>query len=230
MVVDMSDQQWGQGRHADAQTEASRTDSHSTRELAHAGAPSSHEPADGPRSDARQYSPYGSPAYGGPAPGSAYGSWNASPDGPNGGPPPAGYPATGPERPRRQRTMTGILAAAVIAGLVGGGAGFGGAYALLSSSNTPALTSSPSSGVAAAEPGTVAGAAAIAMPSTVDLRVTTAQGTAEGSGVILTADGAVLTNNHVVAGSNGEITVTLSDGTEHTGHGRRAHRPATTSP
>ena len=41
------------------------------------------------------------------------------------------------------------------------------------------------------------------------------QGSAEGSGVVLSADGAVLTNNHVVAGSTGEITVTLADGTEH---------------
>ena len=41
----------------------------------------------------------------------------------------------------------------------------------------------------------------------------TAQGTAEGSGVILTADGDVLTNNHVVAGAQGgQISVTLADG------------------
>jgi putative serine protease PepD len=53
------------------------------------------------------------------------------------------------------------------------------------------------------------------MPSTVDIRVATSQGAAEGSGVVLTADGAVLTNNHVVAGSGGTITVTLADGSEH---------------
>jgi putative serine protease PepD len=112
--------------------------------------------------------------------------------------------------------MSGIVVAALIAGLVGGGAGFGGAYALLGDgSPTTTLTSSPSTPAAAAEPGTVAGAAAIATPSTVDIRVSTAQGTAEGSGVVLTADGAVLTNNHVVAGGTGEITVTLADGSEH---------------
>jgi putative serine protease PepD len=68
----------------------------------------------------------------------------------------------------------------------------------------------------AATPGTVAAAAQTAMPSTVDIRVTLDQGTAEGSGVILTADGDVLTNNHVVAGSTGPIEVTLADGSQHT--------------
>ena len=53
------------------------------------------------------------------------------------------------------------------------------------------------------------------MPSTVDIQVKLAQGSGEGSGVILTADGDVLTNNHVVAGSTGTITVTLADGSEH---------------
>jgi putative serine protease PepD len=113
--------------------------------------------------------------------------------------------------------MAGVVTAALLAGLVGGGAGFGGAYALLdggSRTAAPALGSVPASTSAPASNGTVAGAAAAATPSTVDIRVSTGQGTAEGSGVVLTADGAVLTNNHVVAGSRA-ITVTLADGSEH---------------
>lgn len=118
---------------------------------------------------------------------------------------------------KRSTPMVGIVAAALIAGLVGGGAGFGGAYALLDhGSSGTTLSSSPASATtAAATNGTVTAAAAKAMPSTVDIRVTLAQGTAEGSGVILTADGNVLTNNHVVAGSTGSITVTLADGSQH---------------
>lgn len=118
---------------------------------------------------------------------------------------------------RRGRTMTGIVAAALVAGLVGAGAGFGGAYALLGDGNpTTQLTSVPSvTNAASTVPGSVADAAAKATPSTVDIRVTTGQGTAEGSGVVLTADGDVLTNNHVVAGSGNDITVTLVDGSEH---------------
>jgi putative serine protease PepD len=124
------------------------------------------------------------------------------------------------ERRRGGRGLAGVVTAALIAGLVGGGAGFGGAYALLEhdrpASTAPALGSVPApSGAMPATNGTVAGAAAAASPSTVDIRVVTSQGVAEGSGVILTADGALLTNNHVVEGSSGQISVTLADGTQH---------------
>jgi putative serine protease PepD len=173
--------------------------------------------------------PYGAPAYG-PYAGAQQGP--AAPDtgspggasGP-GGPtdPPGGHTALlEGDRPRKApRPMVGIVAAALIAGIIGGGAGFGGAYALLDngpSSSATTLTGTPSSGTNAtpAANGTVAAAASKAMPSTADIRVTTSQGTAEGSGVVLTSDGDVLTNNHVVAGSTGPIGVTLADGTTHT--------------
>jgi putative serine protease PepD len=117
--------------------------------------------------------------------------------------------------------MSAVVTAALLAGLIGGGTGFAGAYALLdgdrAAATAPALGSVPSTGGAApAADGTVAAAAAIASPSTVDIRVPVGQGAAEGSGIILTADGAVLTNNHVVADAAGPITVTLGDGAEHT--------------
>jgi putative serine protease PepD len=50
-------------------------------------------------------------------------------------------------------------------------------------------------------------------PSVVAITVTTSQGDAEGSGMILTSDGDVLTNDHVVEGAqDGRVLVTLSDG------------------
>ena len=169
----------------------------------------------------------GTAAYGPPPPqghgrvyGASYGNWGApagpvTDDGPAGLQPTATLPV---ERPRRRRGMTGVVTAALLAGLVGGGAGFGGAYVLLERggpvASAPALGSVPAA-TAPASNGTVAGAAAAAAPSTVDIRVATTSGAAEGSGVILTADGAVLTNNHVVEGASGAITVTLSDGTQH---------------
>jgi putative serine protease PepD len=136
-------------------------------------------------------------------------------------PPPPGHfsgppTATLPSQPRKQRTMTGIVTAALVAGLVGGAAGFGGAYAVLGDSGSaPTLTSSPQSADAInAAPGSVVAAAQTVLPSTVDIRAVVPQGVSEGSGVILTAEGDVLTNNHVVGGSR-EITVTLADGSEH---------------
>ena len=162
-----------------------------------------------------------SPGAGQPGYGAYQGPWGATAtaERPTGPYPTTTFPPLPAERPKRSRGMGAVVAAALIAGLVGGGAGFGGAYALLDDqARTPALGSvAATTGTAApASNGTVAGAAAAAAPSTVDIRVVTAQGVAEGSGVILTADGAVLTNNHVVSGAGGTITVTLADGSEHT--------------
>jgi putative serine protease PepD len=182
-----------------------------------AGFPGAGHPGPG-HPGAGSYGSYGSPAYGGYGAAPGWGG-TATAERPADPYPTVTLPT---EKPRRSRGMTGVVAAALIAGLVGGGAGFGGAYALLDdpariSASTPALGSVPATGgTAPASNGTVAGAAAAAMPSTVDIRVVTSQGVAEGSGVILTADGAVLTNNHVVASSGGTITVTLADGSEHT--------------
>lgn len=164
--------------------------------------------------------PYGSPAYGPYAQQGPTGPQAASAGGPNDPPPGGNTSFVHDDRPRKpSRPWVGIVAAALIAGLVGGGAGFGGAYALLDgggSSSGVTLSGQPASNASNVQTnGTVQAAAAKASPSTVDIRVTTGQGTAEGSGVILTSDGDVLTNNHVVSGSTGQIQVTLNDGSQH---------------
>lgn len=157
-------------------------------------------------------------------PTSAYGAPQAAPGGDDDPPHFGGRGGAAPHEeqpPPGQRGLMGkVVAAALIAGLVGGGAGFGGAYALLGSGTggtaSPTLSSSPASSSSDTPAlGSIAAAAAKATPSTVDIRVQLAQGVAEGSGVILTADGDVLTNNHVVSGSTGQIRVTLSDGSTH---------------
>jgi putative serine protease PepD len=141
--------------------------------------------------------------------------WRSDPMGPT-TPPPQGWGPTPEQPPRPRRTLRGIVAAAVIGGLVGGAGGFGGAYALVNAEDNGAnaLRLAPASPVATATGGSVAAAAATVLPSTVDIRVTLAGGAAEGSGVVLTADGDVLTNNHVVDGAR-TITVTLADGSQH---------------
>ncbi|OZM83371.1 S1C family serine protease [Pseudonocardia sp. MH-G8] len=211
----MSEEHREQGRDASASTGDSRTDHFAVPSYAGAPAP---DAAHGPEQPAAAGPPTGS--FGPPPQGPPL---QGPPQGPSDGyfPPPPGHfggppTATMPPQPRRQRTMTGIVTAALIAGLVGGGAGFGGAYALLGGDGSGStLTSSPQAPDSVnAAPGSVTAAAQTVLPSTVDIRATTAQGAAEGSGMILTPEGDILTNNHVVAGG-GEITVTLADGTEH---------------
>jgi putative serine protease PepD len=119
----------------------------------------------------------------------------------------------------RPRPGHGLVMAALVAGMIGGG-GAAGSLALLSGgfSGNPGVALTQAAGSApagAVTPGSVASAAATAMPSTVDVQVDLGNGSGEGSGVVLTADGNVLTNNHVVAGAQGTITVTLADGSEH---------------
>jgi len=67
---------------------------------------------------------------------------------------------------------------------------------------------------APAADGSVESVAQKVLPSVVKIDVTTAQGGASGSGIILTADGTILTNNHVVEGAEaGSLTVSFDDGT-----------------
>jgi putative serine protease PepD len=59
--------------------------------------------------------------------------------------------------------------------------------------------------------GTVASVAEAVSPSVVEISAAAPTGTATGSGVILSADGEILTNNHVVSGASA-VEVTFQDG------------------
>ncbi len=129
-----------------------------------------------------------------------------------------------PQRGRRG-FAAGLVAASL---LVGGGAGIGGAavYSALdgdggsnasdasSHSSTPVSTSQDSP----AADGSVELVAATVLPSVVKLAVTGPKGEGSGSGIILTSDGQILTNDHVasLAGEDGEITVSFADGSKAT--------------
>jgi putative serine protease PepD len=196
----MSEEHSGNGRDASATTDSSRTDQYPP--LSNAGAviqPVRSIPLSGPQ--AVSFPPSG--------PVAAPGRFDS--------PPMAAFAPPVAPPPRGRQSMGGVVAAALIAGVLGGGAGlFAGAYVLLGDGESGrTLSAAPQSSDAVdAAPGTVSAAAQAVLPSTVDIRATTAQGATGGSGVIVTAEGDVLTNNHVVAGG-GEITVTLPDGTEH---------------
>jgi putative serine protease PepD len=135
-------------------------------------------------------------------------------------PPPAG-PQGGDRRPRRGVAL--LAAVAIAAGLVGGGAG--AALTASMDDNGTTATSPISSGTSLqgtsnktstpAADGSVEAVAAAVLPSVVSIEVTTAQGGGEGTGIVLSSDGLILTNNHVVADAasgGGNISVTLNDG------------------
>lgn len=124
---------------------------------------------------------------------------------------------TAPPR-RRGRKLAGALAFVVLAG----GAGYGGAWAYdqqgdggsggnvvssLDAGSDATQTNAPS--------GTVEQVASKVLPSVVQINVKGGEESGSGTGIIISSDGDILTNNHVVdvAGENGTITVAFNDGT-----------------
>jgi putative serine protease PepD len=138
-------------------------------------------------------------------------------------PPPTGAASDAPATRRR----TGVLSAAVLAGalVVGGAAGVGGAAAYdafqpdSSTNGSRDLSASPSTNASSAKnttsSGAIEGVASKVLPSVVQLNVSGPNEAGSGSGIILTSDGTILTNNHVaaVAGDSGSISVSFNDGT-----------------
>ncbi|SFP42136.1 putative serine protease PepD [Amycolatopsis arida] len=140
--------------------------------------------------------------------------------------PPAGsttmFPA--PPAPNRSRARGGsrvVAGAAVLALLVGGGAGGIAGY-LVADNNSGggsvvnALHQQPTAKQTAAPPeGTVEAVATKVLPSVVQLQVVGRAGAGEGSGFVLSEDGYILTNNHVVesaSGGAGQIQAVFQDG------------------
>ncbi|MCW2547147.1 MAG: HtrA2 peptidase [Mycobacterium sp.] len=129
-------------------------------------------------------------------------------------PPPPASP--GPSQPRAPRSRKRLTALAIVGAMVLGGAGGGVAATALTDGSSTTTVVSPVTTSSSSATGTtsVAAAAAVAMPSVVSLTVQGPQETDEGSGVILSSDGLILTNNHVIAAaaSGGTITVTFANG------------------
>ncbi len=146
-----------------------------------------------------------------PLPAAAYGSWSGT-----GAPPPPVPPQSSP--PRRAATL---VVAAVLAGAlagVGGAAGYDAVTAPdpVSTDGTSALNAPVASADTVAAPrGSVQEVAQTVRPSVVQINVNGSQGGGSGTGIILSSDGQILTNNHVVetAADGGSITVLFDDGT-----------------
>jgi putative serine protease PepD len=128
-----------------------------------------------------------------------------------------------PKPQKQRRGVAGTFGVALLAAVLASG----GTYAATHVDATPAATSSASASTTTTNKGSsptvVQGSATApdwnavakaASPSVLSIYVTTQQGSAAGSGVILDAQGHVLTNNHVVGDATGQgaIKVTLADG------------------
>ncbi|MEV6422354.1 trypsin-like peptidase domain-containing protein [Streptomyces sp. NPDC051662] len=135
-------------------------------------------------------------------------------------PPPPSYgpavPVGGTATPhRRARRPVALLAAvAIAAAVVGGGtAALVGNYT--GGGTDSAGTSVSGTTVSQSSAGTVAGVAQAVAPAIVEINATSTSGESTGSGVIITSDGEIVTNNHVISGAS-SIKVQLSTGKTYT--------------
>ncbi|MBB1255721.1 trypsin-like peptidase domain-containing protein [Streptomyces sp. OF3] len=126
-------------------------------------------------------------------------------------PPLPPYPPAPPGGARRRRARGVValaVAAAVAAGALGGAAvGVAGGQWAAGRPDAGPGGSADATNVSADGTGTVASVAAKVTPSVVEVRTDSATG----SGVVISKDGEILTNNHVVAGAD-RVQVRLSDG------------------
>ncbi|MFD4603418.1 S1C family serine protease [Streptomyces sp. NPDC058464] len=136
--------------------------------------------------------------------------------------PEAEHPAEHPEHPehsvhakkKRTRGPIALLAAvAIVAAAVGGGTAY--AFQELTGKNNVVSSSTTTSVVPSSKKGDVATIAAAVSPSVVEVNATLSNGTSTGSGIIITSDGEIITNNHVISGAQ-SIKVSTSDGKSYT--------------
>jgi putative serine protease PepD len=143
-----------------------------------------------------------------------------------GAPMPGQYPQPGRPpvalTPKKRTRATSLVAGAVAIAIVSAGVG-GGVATLIhpahGSVGIGASGAAPSVPAASVPAGSVEQVAAKVVPSVVKLEVNEGQQSEEGSGVILSTDGLILTNNHVVAaaaagrgGGGPQTKVTFADG------------------
>ena len=130
-------------------------------------------------------------------------AWNYPPPVQVAPPPPA------PPHPKPRRTALIVGAAAAIA-VVSGGIGATTAVAVDRTHDVPSVgqttvASKPASQSPATKPaGSVEDVAAKVMPSVVKISLEMGDQGSEGSGIVLSPDGLILTNNHVVASAGGD--------------------------
>ena len=131
-----------------------------------------------------------------------------------------GYALPIAPRKRRRGRAVGLVAGAGVIALMGGTVGGAvGYYAAKTSLPAVSIMSTSAGSTSIAAAGSIAAVAAAVQPTVVQLNVTGASGGGTGSGFVISEDGYIITNNHVVgaAGKDGTIEVSFSDGKTATG-------------
>lgn len=134
---------------------------------------------------------------------------------------PGQAPTAAPAAPKQRRVGLGVAAAIVVAALIGGASGAGITALLTNNNGTPASESANSAQNIVVNDtesvNQITAATAKASPSVVTISVAGADAGGTGSGIILSEDGYVLTNTHVVTldGATGEPTIQVKTNDGH---------------
>nr|WP_128807985.1 trypsin-like peptidase domain-containing protein [Streptomyces sp. Termitarium-T10T-6] len=129
-------------------------------------------------------------------------------------PPPPPYAPT--NRRKAKRPVALLAAVAIAAGVIGGGtATLVGQFNGQDSAATGSDGAVNGTTVSQSSKGTVAGVAEAVSPAIVEIGAASSAGKSTGSGVVITEDGEIVTNNHVISGAQ-QIQVTLSTGRTYT--------------
>jgi putative serine protease PepD len=126
---------------------------------------------------------------------------------------PADPSAPAPKKKRTRGPLALLAAVAIVAAAIGGGTAYG--IQELAGNDTVTSSSTSTNVIPSADKGTVSGVAKAVSPSIVEINATLSNGSSTGSGVIITSDGEIITNNHVISGAS-SIKVSTSDGKEYT--------------
>jgi putative serine protease PepD len=119
--------------------------------------------------------------------------------------------ASGPPSRWRRRVAAGAFALAIVAGGGTAGGALGARFADGDATAVAARASTVTVAAAVTESGSLAAVAGAVSPSIVTVLVDGTRESGLGSGVVLTADGLILTNNHVIT-SGGTVSLRLPDG------------------
>ncbi|MGW0766914.1 S1C family serine protease [Streptomyces sp. NPDC002676] len=123
----------------------------------------------------------------------------------------------GPEptrRKKRTRGSIGLLAAvAIVAAAVGGGTAY--LFEELTGKDSVSSAGTATNVVPSNKKGNVAAIASAVTPSVVEINATLDNGSSTGSGVVISRDGEIVTNNHVISGAT-SIKARTSDGRSYT--------------